>query len=191
MIKGGTSVASSAVRFKVLLEKRSVACSKFLMMRYLFTALIFLSLNAFAGDTARLYNPKADVNKDVAAAVATAKKEGKHVLIQVGGNWCIWCYRFHDFVAKDTALTRILEANYVVYHLNWSPENKNLAYLKKLGYPQRFGFPAFVVLDAGGTRLHTQDSGLLEEGKGYSAEKVKTFFLNWSPGALNEKLYKE
>lgn len=160
-------------------------------MLYLFTLILFISLKAFAGDTTKLYNPKADVNKDVAAAIAKAKKEGKHVLIQVGGNWCIWCYRFHDFVAKDTALSRILDANYVVYHLNWSSENKNLDYLKKLGYPQRFGFPAFVIVDADGTRLHTQDSGLLEKDKSYDAEKVKTFFLNWSPAVFNEKLYKE
>lgn len=134
-------------------------------MRYLFTLIIFISLKTFAGDTAKLYNPKADVKKDITAALAEAKKEGKHLLIQVGGNWCIWCYRFHDFVAKDTALTRMMTTNYIVYHLNWSPENKNLDYLKTLGYPQRFGFPVFVVLDAAGNRLHTQDSGLLEKEK--------------------------
>ncbi|MDB5205938.1 MAG: thioredoxin family protein [Flavisolibacter sp.] len=160
-------------------------------MRYLFTLILFISLKAFAGDTTKLYNPAANVKKDIAVALAKAKKEGKHVLIQVGGNWCIWCYRFHDFVAKDTALTRMVNADYVVYHLNWSPENKNLDYLKTLGFPQRFGFPVFVILDANGNRLHTQDSALLEKETSYDAEKVKGFFEAWSPAAFNEKLYKE
>ena len=40
-----------------------------------------ISVESFAGDTAKLYNPAAIVKKDVAAAVAKAKKEGKHVLI--------------------------------------------------------------------------------------------------------------
>jgi thioredoxin-related protein len=160
-------------------------------MRYIFLILLLFSLKTFAGDTTKLYNPYADVKKDIATALIKAKAEKKHLLIQVGGNWCIWCYRFHDFVAKDTALTRLLNANYVVYHLNWSKENKNLGYLKELGFPQRFGFPAFVILDANGTRLHTQDSGLLEKDKSYDTEKVKTFFTNWSPVAFNEALYKD
>lgn len=158
-------------------------------MRYLFTLFLLVSLKSFAGDTTKLYNPAANAAKDVAVAVAKAKKEGKHVLIQVGGNWCIWCYRFHDFVAKDTALTRIMNDNYVVYHLNWSPENKNLDYLKTLGYPQRFGFPVFVILDGKGTRLHTQDSGLLEKEKSYDAAKVKGFFQAWAPAALDGSKY--
>jgi thioredoxin-related protein len=72
--------------------------------------------------------------------MAKAKKESKHVLLQIGGNWCVWCYRFNSFVLLDPDLKNILNNNYVVYHLNYSPENRNLDYLKKLGFPQRFGF---------------------------------------------------
>ncbi|GAA4748143.1 thioredoxin family protein [Flavisolibacter ginsenosidimutans] len=160
-------------------------------MRYLFILALFVSLQSFASDSTKLYNLSANVKKDIATALSKAKKEGKHVLIQVGGNWCIWCYRFHDFVEKDTALNRIENESYVVYHLNYSKENKNLEALKSFGFPQRFGFPVFVILDANGNRLHTQDSSLLEEGKGYNAQKVKSFFEAWSPAALNEKNYKE
>lgn len=160
-------------------------------MRGLFALVLLLSLRSFAADSTKLYNPAADARKDLAAAVAKAAKEGKHVLIQVGGNWCVWCYRFHDFVAKDTALARIENEGFVVYHLNYSKENKNLDVLKSFGFPQRFGFPVFVVLDGNGNRLHTQDSSLLEEGKGYNKEKVKSFFQAWSPTALDEKKYRE
>lgn len=160
-------------------------------MRYPFSLLLFISIQSFATDSTKLYNPSANVKTDIAKALAKAKKEGKHVLIQVGGNWCTWCYRFHNFVEKDTALNRIEKESYVVYHLNYSKENKNLDALKSLGFPQRFGFPVFVILDANGNRLNTQDSSLLEEGKGYNAEKVKNFFLAWSPAALEEKNYKE
>lgn len=163
----------------------------FTLMRYLLSLFLLISLQSLASDTTKLYNPKADVKKDVAAAIAKAKKEGKHVMIQVGGNWCVWCYRYDGFVKGDTALNRIMNENYVVYHLNYSPENKNLSYLKTLGFPQRFGFPVFVVLDGKGTRLHTQDSALLEKGKSYDEEKVKSFLQAWKLSALNEKHYKE
>ena len=121
-------------------------------MRFILIAFLFFSLPALASDSTRLYNPAANVAKDMQLVLAKAKKEKKNVMIQVGGNWCVWCYRFNSFVQLDTSLKTILENNYVVYHLNYSPENKNLDYLKKLGYPQRFGFPVMVVLDADGNK---------------------------------------
>lgn len=160
-------------------------------MRFIFLVALLISLQSFANDSTKLYDPKANAEKDVAVALAKAKKEGKHVLLQIGGNWCVWCYRFNSFVLTDSTLKNIMNNNYVVYHLNYSSENKNLAILKKLGYPQRFGFPVLVVLDAEGNRLHTQDSGLLEKGNGYDRNKVKNFFINWSPSALKESNYKE
>jgi hypothetical protein len=60
-----------------------------------------------------------------------------------------------------------------------------------LGYPQRFGFPVLVVLDANGNRLHTQDSSLLEKEKSYDFDKVKAFLENWSPSAFDATKYKE
>jgi thioredoxin-related protein len=162
-------------------------------MKGLFVFFLFISLQSFAGDTARqeLYNPGANVEKDVAAALVKAKAERKHVLLQIGGNWCVWCYKFNAFVNTDSSLKNTLTNNYVLYHLNYSKENKNLAYLQKLGFPQRFGFPVLVVLDENGKQLHTQDSSLLEQGAGYNTEKVKSFLQNWSPLALDEKQYKE
>lgn len=152
---------------------------------------MLFSLHSYAADTTKLYNPKANVVKDVEQVLARAKKEKKNVLLQIGGNWCVWCYRLNSFIQTDSLLKHILNDNYVLYHLNYSKENKNLDYLKKLGYPQRFGFPVLVVMDANGKQLHTQDSALLEKGNGYDEEKVKSFLKNWAPGAFDEMLYKE
>lgn len=162
-------------------------------------SIAFLSLftiNAFAQDTAKavqphIYNPQANAAQQVKDAVAKAAKEKKHVLIQIGGNWCIWCVRFNNLVTTDTALNRLLNENYEVVHLNYSKENKNEKMLAQLGYPQRFGFPVFVVLDAKGNRLHTQNSSYLEEGKGHSPKLVAAFLKDWSPAALDPKNYIE
>ena len=160
-------------------------------MRFVFLVLLIFSINCFASDTTKLYNPYANVTKDIEQALAKAKKEKKHVLIQVGGNWCVWCYRLNSFIQTNTILKRLANDNYVIYHLNYSKENKNLEYLKKLGYPQRFGFPVLIILDADGKQLHTQDTALLEKGNGYDEEKVKSFLRNWSRGAFDSLLYKE
>jgi thioredoxin-related protein len=161
------------------------------MKKIIFFLGLMISIQAFAGDSTKLYNPYANVEKDIAAALVKAKKENKHVLLQIGGNWCVWCYRFNSFVQMDTTLKSLLDRNYILYHLNYSKENKNLTYMKKLGFPQRFGFPALVVLDADGQRIHTQDGSLLEKGNGYDKQKVETFLRNWSPAALNEVYYKD
>lgn len=140
-------------------------------------------------DSVKLYNPAANAKAEISSAVKQAAKEHKNVLLQIGGNWCIWCLRFNNLVTTDADLNKYMTDNYVVLHVNWSPENKNEAVLASLGYPQRFGFPVFIVLDDKGNRLHTQNSGYLEEGKGHSKAKVMEFFKAWSPAAIDPKSY--
>lgn len=163
-------------------------------MKALLTALsffVFVFVNAQNTDTAHLYNPKADAAKDIAAAVKKAKAEHKFVLMQAGGNWCIWCKRFSLTVARDAKLDSIVNADFVVYHLNYSDENKNEKLFAKYDYPQRFGFPVFIILDENGNRIHTQNSEYLEEGKGYNKDKVADFFESWSPKAVDPASYKD
>lgn len=131
-----------------------------------------------------IYNPQANAQADINAAVAKAKREGKHVFIQVGGNWCVWCIRFHDLVDTTPELKKFLNDNYETVLLNWSPENKNEEILKKFNYPGRFGFPVFLILDGNGKLIHTQNSAYLEEGGGHSVKKVMDFLKNWNAGAL-------
>lgn len=155
-------------------------------------SLIFLAgffVTAVASDTTLLYNPKANASVDIATAVALAKNGNKHVLIQAGGNWCVWCLRFNQFSTSDSQIDSLTKANYVVYHLNYSTENKNEATFAKLGYPQRFGFPVFIVLDQKGSVIHIQNSAYLELGKSYDKEKVMEFLKQWSVAALDPKNY--
>lgn len=162
-------------------------------MRYLgiLLAAILISFSSVAQQEEKphIYNPEANAEQQIKTAVAEAAKENKHVLVQIGGNWCIWCVRFHNLVNSNDTLKQLVNDNYVVVHLNYSKENKNEKMLAKLGYPQRFGFPVFVVLDKKGNRIHTQNSGYLEEGKGHSKEKVAEFLKQWSPAALDPKNY--
>ncbi|MPQ47053.1 DUF255 domain-containing protein [Marinifilum sp. N1E240] len=144
----------------------------------------------FSLSAQKIYNPQADAKSDIETAIVKAKKEGKHILIQVGGNWCPWCIKMHRYLYSDNAINELLEQNYVFLELNYSKENKNLEVLKSLDYPQRFGFPVMVVLNAEGERLHTQNTGNLEKDKAYDFDKVKSFLYNWRPDALNPEYYK-
>lgn len=128
------------------------------------------------------YNETENAEAKIAELVGKAKKENKNIMIQAGGNWCIWCLRFNNFVQTTPELKSLVDDNYVYYHLNYSPKNKNEKVFAKFGNPgAQYGYPVFIVLDKNGKQIHTQDSSVLEEGKGYSLEKVKAFFENWKP----------
>lgn len=160
-------------------------------MKSLLFAILLIPAIAFSQDKPKIYNPAADAKKEIAEAVTLAKKEGKHVFIQVGGSWCSWCLRFHKLTTEDAQLDSAFNANFIRVKLNYSEENKNLPVLAELGFPQRFGFPVFVILDGNGKYLHTQNSAYLEEDKGYSKKAILDFVKGWSPKALNPDEYKE
>ncbi len=128
------------------------------------------------------YDPKADAQADINKLVAQAKKEGKNIMIQAGGNWCIWCLRFNQYVQTTPELKKMVDKNYLYYHLNYSPDNKNEKVFSQYGNPgEKFGYPVFIVLDKNGKMIHIQQSDVLEDGKGYRLEKTKEFFNQWAP----------
>jgi thioredoxin-related protein len=163
-------------------------------MKQIFTIILFFFLYGSYAQTTnvqdvKLYDPEADVSAAITQGIARAKAGNKHLLLQVGGNWCPWCVKFHKFCSDDQDISLLISKNYIKILINYSKENRNLAELKKLEYPQRFGFPVFVILNADGKRIHTQNSAYLEEGDGYSKKKVLDFLKQWSPEALDPNLY--
>lgn len=128
------------------------------------------------------YNPQEDAEAKLQELLDIAKKEHKNIMIQAGGNWCIWCLRFDRFWRTTPEVKKIVDENYLYYHLNMSPENRNEKLFTEFGNPgEKYGYPVFIVLDENGKLLHTQGSGVLEEGKSYNVQKVKDFFNAWKP----------
>lgn len=157
---------------------------------FTFFLVMLMSGSSFAQkDSTIIYHPDADAKQELLSAVAQAKASNKHVLIMVGGNWCRWCRMFEKFKNENVKVDSSINSGFVFLHINYSKENKNLEVLQSLSYPQRFGFPVFLVLDAQGTRLHTQNSAYLEEGEGYSEQKIIDFLNHWNPAAMDPTLY--
>jgi len=159
------------------------------MKSILLLFILFTAFNLYAQDKITLYNPEADARKELNRAIQTAKDQQKHVLIQVGGNWCPWCVRLHGVFESNARIDSILKSDYVFILLNYSKENKNEVVLAELGYPQRFGFPVLLILDQDGRRLHTQNTAYLEKDKGYDTDKLAGFLLDWNETAMDPKSY--
>jgi thioredoxin-related protein len=159
------------------------------MKAFLICTFILIGISARAQDN-KLYHPDADAEKDIAKAIKMAKDENKYVLVMGGGNWCSWCLEFNRFCLADPKIDSVIKSAFIWYHLNYSKENENKKQFAKYGYPQRFGFPVFIILNGKGERIHTQNSEYLEDGKkSYNREKVQAFLEMWSPRALNPKMY--
>lgn len=157
--------------------------------RILIFGLIFILALTTNAQAQKIYNPDSNAKKDIESAIQSAGKLNKHVFLQIGGNWCSWCLKFHNFIKDDEELDEQVNAAYEVVKVNYDENNRQTELLTALGFPQRFGFPVFVILDGSGNRIHTQNSALLEQGNGYDKDKVMRFLTNWSPSALSPASY--
>ena len=157
---------------------------------FFFVCLLLTSVSIFAQEK-KLYKPDADAKADIEAAVKKAALENKFVVLQAGGNWCSWCLEFAKISKANPQIDSLINSSFVWYELNFSKENKNEDVLAKYGYPQRFGFPVFIILNAKGERVHTQNSEYLEDGKkSYDQKKVFEFLQQWTPNSLAAENYK-
>lgn len=125
------------------------------------------------------YDPARNAAQDIRDAVAEAHRAGKRVLLEVGGEWCIWCHIMDAYFEKNPELLAYREKNFVTLKINFSEENKNEQALSQ--YPQINAYPHIFVLDGDGKLLHSQDTGQLEEGKSYNLDKFMAFLKEWSP----------
>jgi hypothetical protein len=85
---------------------------------------------------------------------------------------------------RDEAIKAELAADYEVVHVNFSRENRNAEVMRRLGNPEKVGFPALVVLSPQLVVLHIQESSALqldEPGRiGHDPVRVLGFLRQWS-----------
>ena len=112
--------------------------------KIIFFAILLLSSGSLFAQEKKLYNPTADANEDIDAAIKKAATENKFVVLQAGGNWCSWCLEFSRISKANQQIDSVINSSFVWYELNFSKENKNEPIFARYGYPQRFGFPVYL-----------------------------------------------
>lgn len=125
------------------------------------------------------FDPQRNASQDLKLAITEAKMSNRNILLDVGGEWCIWCHKLDKFFDENPDLKEFLHKNFVVLKINYSPENKNEEFLAS--YPKIPGYPHFFVLDENGKFLHSQGTGELEEDDHHDKEKVFKFLKQWTP----------
>jgi len=132
-----------------------------------------------------IYDREADGTAVIAAALTQARAEHKHVLVDLGANWCVWCHRLHHTLQTDAAVAKVLNDNFVLVLVDVNHRDgkkRNDAVNERYGDPVKEGLPVLVVLDANGNQLTTQETGALEDGRAaHDPAKVIAFLQRWAP----------
>lgn len=153
-----------------------------------------------------VYDEHADARQQIAAALASAKKNNRRVLIQWGGNWCPWCIRLHELYSTDKKIAHELLYEYDLVCIDAGrPDNKNLDLASSYGADlKKHGFPFLTILDADGKPIANQETEALEvkndKGEssgveaGHNQSAVLKFLVDHQPdhpaatGVLNDAL---
>lgn len=125
------------------------------------------------------FDPNRNPVQDLREAVAEAKFTNKRIILDVGGDWCVWCHRLDAFMETNEEIKNFVEKNYMMLKVNFSKENKNEKFLSH--YPAIEGYPHFFVLEKDGKLLHSQNTGELEKDKDYDKDKFMEFLKKWAP----------
>jgi thiol:disulfide interchange protein len=100
---------------------------------------VFASVLALGNGQARsagrdIYPDPAQAKADIAAALKTAAATHKRILLDFGGNWCGDC-QVLDIYFHDPANQRILEAKFILVHVNIGHMDANLDIAQRYEVP--------------------------------------------------------
>jgi thioredoxin 1 len=128
--------------------------------------------------TRDIYPAPEQARADLAAALKTAAATHKRILLDFGGNWCPDC-QVLDLYFHDQTNLPLLEANFVLVHVNVGHMNANLEIAKEYDVPLNKGVPALAVLSDTGQLLYSQKGGEFESMRSMDSSAVTKFLLQW------------
>ena len=136
-------------------------------------------LPASAADRIVYPGPEA-AQADLTAALKTAAATHKHIILDFGGNWCGDC-QVLDIYFHDPGNKPLLDANYVLVHINVGRMDRNQEIAERYEIPLEKGVPALAVLDEHGRLLYSQRTGEFESMRRMESSAVTSFLLQWKP----------
>ncbi len=128
-----------------------------------------------------LYPEPGDAEQELKTASATALEEHKRVLVVFGANWCYDCHVL-DTTFHSREFAPLVDANYVVVHVNIGDEGKdNRDLAARMGVALDRGIPSLAVLEPDGRVVIAQKNGEFESTVKIGPEEVRAFLGKWKP----------
>jgi thioredoxin-related protein len=153
------------------------------MTTWLALAVVLCCFAAHAGVPSKLppagYDETRDPAADLKAAISQAQKENKRILLEVGGEWCVYCRLLNKVIHEDERLVKRLDHDFVVIKVNFSVDVTNDAFLAR--YPTIPSYPHLFVLETDGTFLVSETPDTFMDKDKYMPDKILAFLEKWAP----------
>jgi thioredoxin 1 len=127
-----------------------------------------------------LYPDPGQAKADITAALKSAAATHRRVLLDFGGNWCGDC-KVLDIYMHDDKNKPLVDANFVVVHINVGHYDANLDLAEQYEIPLKRGVPALAVLSDHGKLLYSQKNGEFEAMRRMDSASVTDFLVHWRP----------
>jgi len=126
------------------------------------------------------YDEAADADAAVAGAIKRAKAQGKLVLIDLGGNWCLDC-RILAGVIEIPALKAFVAKHYELVEVDVGRFDKNLQIPARYGITRRLeGVPALLVVDPRTDSLRNPGrTSALADARSMTAQALADWLAQW------------
>ena len=136
-----------------------------------------------AAASPQIYDPRADGNAQLTAALAQAKRDGKRVLLNLGANWCGDSQAMYRLLRNDPDIRRELERHYVLVLVDVNKRGdapRNAEVVSRFGDPLGRGIPVLLVLAADGTLLNADPSERLADNDHQDPARVLAYLRKWA-----------
>ena len=127
-----------------------------------------------------IYPDPGKAKADLAAALQTAAADHRRIIVDFGGNWCTDCHVLDGYF-HDAANRPLLEADFLLVHVNIGRLDQNLDLAERYQIPLRKGVPALAILDSDGKLLYSQRTGEFEAMRRMQSSAVTEFLTQWKP----------
>lgn len=150
------------------------------MRLFAFGTVLALAAAAARPAAPNIYPAPEAARADIAAALHAAAATHKRVILDFGGDWCPDC-QVLDRYFHDARNEPIVNANYVVVHINIGQMDANVDLASRYGIPLNKGVPALAVLSSSGEVLYSQKGGEFEDMRNLESSALTEFLMRWKP----------
>ena len=156
----------------------------------LMSLFLAVTTSALAQETAPA--PSHDPSKRIAAALASAKRDGKFVLLDFGASWCPDCRVFWTLL-KDSVVSRFVEKNFHYVEVDVGRRDKNMDIAEQYRAPVPKWIPSVAILDPSGNVTAISGDGMTRGPQRITtrttASEVNEYLRLWSPKQKMQSLH--
>lgn len=129
------------------------------------------------------FDKTADAKAQVGHSLSTARKNGKHVLLVYGANWCSDSTKTVALLQSDPEISRILRDSYLVTRIDVGPKGcgRNDDLVARYHASIKRGIPVLVVLDGSGRLLNDTRQTRLRDSDHKHPDRIAGFLKMHAP----------